>query len=141
MHSHHLNCVLLDPGSGCASPLSIDGVAFGVGTWSTSRFSMVQVGQTVLDRYISLQLPRTHPVYSTSSVILSSMSMSMTTCVGCHRRFTHAGFSRHIIMTKHPVCRAVYDRRVDHHMVCNYSVASGPVGGNSGGCLCQLRSH
>ena len=28
MHLHHLNCVLLDPGSGCASPLSIDGVAF-----------------------------------------------------------------------------------------------------------------
>ena len=43
--------MLLDPGSGCASPLSIDGVAFGVGTWSTSRFSTVQVGQTVLDRY------------------------------------------------------------------------------------------
>ena len=51
MHSHHLNCVLLDPGSGCASPLSIDGVAFGAGTWSTSRFLTVQVGQTVLDRY------------------------------------------------------------------------------------------
>ena len=43
--------MLLDPGSGCASPLSIDGVAFGVGTWSTSRFSTVQVGQAVLDRY------------------------------------------------------------------------------------------
>ena len=52
MHSHHLNCVLLDPGSGCASPLSIDGVTFGVVTWSTSRISTVQVGQTVLDRYI-----------------------------------------------------------------------------------------
>ena len=37
MHSHHLNCVLLDTGSGCASPLSIDGVAFGVGAWSISR--------------------------------------------------------------------------------------------------------
>ena len=43
--------MLLDPGSGCASPLSIDGVTFGVGTWSTSRVSTVQVGQTVLDRY------------------------------------------------------------------------------------------
>ena len=43
--------MLLDTGSGCASPLSIDGVAFGVGTWSTSRFLTVQVGQTVLDRY------------------------------------------------------------------------------------------
>ena len=53
MHSHHLNCVLLDTGSGCASPLSIDGVAFGVGTWSTSRVSTVQVGQTVLDHYTS----------------------------------------------------------------------------------------
>ena len=51
MHSHHLNCVLLDTGSGCASPLSIDGVAFGVSTWLTSRVSTVQVGQTVLDRY------------------------------------------------------------------------------------------
>ena len=51
VHPHHLNCVLLDPGSGCASPLSIDGIAVGVGTWSTSRFSTVQVGQTVLDRY------------------------------------------------------------------------------------------
>ena len=51
MHLHHLNCVLLDTGSGCASPLSIDGVAFGVGTWSISRISTVQVGQTVLDRY------------------------------------------------------------------------------------------
>ena len=26
VHPHHLNCVLLDPGSGCASPLSIDGI-------------------------------------------------------------------------------------------------------------------
>ena len=51
MHLHHLNCVLLDTGSGCASPLSIDGVVFGVTTWSTSRVSTVQVGQTVLDRY------------------------------------------------------------------------------------------
>ena len=44
--------MLLGTGSGCASPLSIDGVAFGVGTWSTSRVLTVQVGQTVLDRYI-----------------------------------------------------------------------------------------
>ena len=51
MHSHHLNCVLLDTGSGCASPLSIDGVAFGGCTWSTSRIPTVQVGQTVLDHY------------------------------------------------------------------------------------------
>ena len=51
MHSLHLNCVLLDTGSGCASPLSIDGVMFGVVTWSTSRFLTVQVRQTVLDRY------------------------------------------------------------------------------------------
>ena len=51
VHLHHLNCVQLDPGSGCTSPHSIDGVAFGVGTWSTSRISTVQVGQTVLDRY------------------------------------------------------------------------------------------
>ena len=51
VHPHHLNCVLLDPGSGCASPLSIDGVTFGVVAWSTSRISAVQVGQTVLDRY------------------------------------------------------------------------------------------
>ena len=43
--------MLLDPGSGCASPLSIDGVAFGAGTWLTSRISTVQVGQMVLDRY------------------------------------------------------------------------------------------
>ena len=54
MHPLHLNCVLLDTGSGCASPLSIDGVAFGVGTWSTSRVLMVQVGQTVLDRYMKV---------------------------------------------------------------------------------------
>ena len=47
--------MLLDPGSGCASPLSIDGVAFGVGTWSTSRVSTVQVGQTVLDRYTAAE--------------------------------------------------------------------------------------
>ena len=51
VHFHHLSCVLLDTGSGCASPLSIDGVTFGVSTWSTSRFLTVQVGQTVLDRY------------------------------------------------------------------------------------------
>ena len=54
MHPHHLNCVLPDPGSGCASPLSIDGVMFGVVAWSTSRISKVQVGQTVLDRYTLL---------------------------------------------------------------------------------------
>ena len=46
--------MLLDPGSGCASPLSIDGIAFGVVTWSTSRFSMVQVGQMVLDHYTAV---------------------------------------------------------------------------------------
>ena len=51
VHLHHLNCVLLDPDSGCASPLSIDSIAFGVGTWLTSRISTVQVRQTVLDRY------------------------------------------------------------------------------------------
>ena len=28
VHPHHQNCVLLDTGSGCASPLSIDGIAF-----------------------------------------------------------------------------------------------------------------
>ena len=44
--------MLLDTGSRCASPLSIDGVAFGVGTRSTSRVLTVQVGQTVLDRYM-----------------------------------------------------------------------------------------
>ena len=43
--------MLLDTGSGCTSPLSIDGIAFGVVTWSTSRISTVQVGQTVLDHY------------------------------------------------------------------------------------------
>ena len=51
--------MLLDTGSGCASPLSIDGVVFGVGTWLTSRVSTVQVGQTVLDRYIMAPLPAT----------------------------------------------------------------------------------
>ena len=43
--------MLLDPGSGCASPLSIDGVAVSVSIRSASRISTVQVGQTVLDRY------------------------------------------------------------------------------------------
>ena len=47
--------MLLDSGSGCASPLSIDGIAFGVGIWSTSRIATVQVGQTVLDRYKILE--------------------------------------------------------------------------------------
>ena len=47
--------MLLDPGSGCTSPLSIDGVAFGVVTRSTSRFLTVQVRQTVLDHY-SIQM-------------------------------------------------------------------------------------
>ena len=64
MHPHHLNCVLFDPDSGCASPHSIDGVAFGVVTWSTSRISMVQVRQTVLDRYTRspLQIHGTSPM-------------------------------------------------------------------------------
>ena len=44
--------MLFDPDSGCTSPHSIDGVAFCVGTWTTSRISMVQVGQMVLDHYI-----------------------------------------------------------------------------------------
>ena len=43
--------MLLDPGSRCASPHSIDGVAFGVVAWLTSRILTVQVGQTVLDCY------------------------------------------------------------------------------------------
>ena len=51
--------MLLDPGSGCASPHSIDGVAFGVGTWSTSRISTVQVGQMVLDHYITSYISST----------------------------------------------------------------------------------
>ena len=56
VHLHHLNCVLLDPGSGCASPHSIEGVAFGVSTWSTSRISTVQVGQMVLDHYTKVYI-------------------------------------------------------------------------------------
>ena len=56
--------MLLDTGSGCASPLSIDGVAFGVGAWSTSRVSTVQVGQTVLDRYTY----RLYPFLSSDAV-------------------------------------------------------------------------
>ena len=54
--------MLLDPGSGCASPLSIDGVAFEAVAWSTSRISTVQVGQTVLDRYTLRQKSPTPPV-------------------------------------------------------------------------------
>ena len=51
VHLHHLNCLLLDPSSRCASPHSIDGVTCGSSTRSTSRISTVQVGQTVLDCY------------------------------------------------------------------------------------------
>ena len=64
--------MLLDPGSGCASPLSIDGVAFCVSTWSTSRFSTVQVGQTVLDRY------RLNEGHSHSSEIFPGATMINT---------------------------------------------------------------
>ena len=62
VHLHHLNCVLLDPGSGCASPLSINSVAFGVVTWSTSRISTVQVGQTVLDHYTGSRCASPHSI-------------------------------------------------------------------------------
>ena len=65
--------MLLDPGSGCTSPLSIDGVAFGVVTWSTSRFSTVQVGQTVLDRYTRL-LDRCYALTGRSSRLEVSLS-------------------------------------------------------------------
>jgi len=65
--------------------------------------------------------------------------MSLTTCAGCNRHFTHAGYSRHISMTKRTVCRAIHDRRVDLRMVHNrrvVSAAAGPVDGNPGEGLC-----
>ena len=64
--------MLLDPSSGCASPLSIDGVAFGVGTWSTSGISTVQVGQTVLDRYTMGVRKRIFPRFQASEVRTSA---------------------------------------------------------------------
>ena len=74
VHPHHLNCVLLDPGSRCASPLSIDGVTFCVVTWLTSRISTVQVRQTVLDHYTAYvgKGHRLAELYSTKNTIRKS---------------------------------------------------------------------
>ena len=73
--------MLLDPGSGCASPLSIDGIAFGVGTWSTSRISTVQVGQTVLDCY-SMEVKPTIQMTKKLEQRFLKLDNEVCTCVG-----------------------------------------------------------
>jgi hypothetical protein len=61
--------------------------------------------------------------------------MSFVTCVGCNRRFTPAGYSRHISMTKRAICRAIYDRCVERPVVCDHLGVSGPADGNPSKCL------
>ena len=60
-HLHHLNCVLLDPSSRCASPHSIDGVTLEDIVWSTSRIVLVQVGQMLLDHYTAVSMSTSSP--------------------------------------------------------------------------------
>ena len=65
VHPLHLNCVLLDTGGGCASPLSIDGVAFWCcylvdfkgfnGPSRTNGARPLQVGRVVIFRHQNKQ--------------------------------------------------------------------------------------
>ena len=59
--------------------------------------------------------------------------MSQIVCVGCHRHFTHAGYSRHLSMTTRRSCRALYDGHLDRSMVHNFSSASGGLDPGPGG--------
>jgi hypothetical protein len=51
--------------------------------------------------------------------------MSSLVCAGCNRQFTHAGYSRHLSMTTHTSCHALYDGHLDH-LAVNSSGTSGP---------------
>jgi hypothetical protein len=52
--------------------------------------------------------------------------MSLTHCAGCNRPFTPAGYSRHLSMTKRPICRAIYDRHRDRSVFYNGPVVPSP---------------
>ena len=124
-HLHHLNCVLLDPGSRCASPHSIDGVTFCVDTWSTSRISMVQVGQMVLDHY-------TKPLFWTHQQIncvhLLYQYCIKICCVLCQHIIVLSPFSHFRCRLKHfHSSHGVFSKpctswRLQHvHPLCNSS--------------------
>lgn len=42
--------------------------------------------------------------------------MSSIVCASCNRKFTHAGYSRHLSMTERPLCRALYHDHLDRSM-------------------------
>ena len=56
--------------------------------------------------------------------------MSLTPCAGCNRRFTPAGYSRHLSMTKRPICRAIYDHYQERPVSHDGPVVPGPEDGN-----------
>ena len=67
--------------------------------------------------------------------------MGLISCAGCDRRFTPAGYSRHISMTKRTICRAVYDRQVDRPILNDRPRVSGPSeDGNTSKSIHWLRS-
>lgn len=51
--------------------------------------------------------------------------MSSIVCAGCHRQFTHAGYSCHLSMTTRASCRALYERHLDLSAVHHSSGMSG----------------
>jgi hypothetical protein len=64
--------------------------------------------------------------------------MSLITCTGCNRHFTHAGYSRHLSMTTRALCRAIYDRRLDRPVVWDHPGVPGLENGNPSECRCWL---
>lgn len=76
----------------------------------------------------------------TFQITLFLFPMSSLTCAGCDRRFTHAGYARHLSMTKRPLCRKIYDRRLDCSVSYDRPGIPDPENGNPSKCLCRL-SH
>jgi len=62
--------------------------------------------------------------------------MSLVTCNGCNKPFTHAGYSRHLSMTALPNCHAIYNGRLDRTIVNDPPGDSGPEDTNSSKCIC-----
>lgn len=52
--------------------------------------------------------------------------MNSVACAGCQRRFSHAGYSRHLSMTTRTLCRAIYESYKDSPAA--YGPPYGPPG-------------
>ena len=66
--------------------------------------------------------------------------MSSITCAGCNRQFSHSGYTRHLSMTTHTICHAIYDNCLDQRpaILHDRAVVSRPEDGIPSESLCWL---